>query len=53
MDFQINGFGKFCVKDHLERRGRNPGTGEGYSNMLLAVMRLKHLKGRLASFLAF
>jgi len=24
----ISGFGKFCVKEKRERRGRNPGTGE-------------------------
>lgn len=26
-DVLISGFGKFCVKDKLERRGRNPQTG--------------------------
>jgi integration host factor subunit alpha len=25
----ISGFGKFCVKEKRERRGRNPVTGEG------------------------
>ncbi len=25
----ISGFGKFCVKEKGERRGRNPQTGEG------------------------
>ena len=24
----ISGFGKFCVKEKNERRGRNPATGE-------------------------
>jgi len=24
----ITGFGKFCVKEKKERRGRNPSTGE-------------------------
>ena len=24
----ISGFGKFCVKDKWERRGRNPQTGD-------------------------
>jgi integration host factor subunit alpha len=24
----ISGFGKFCVKEKKERRGRNPATGE-------------------------
>ena len=27
-DVLISGFGKFCVKDKRERRGRNPQTGE-------------------------
>ena len=27
-DVLISGFGKFCVKDKDERRGRNPQTGE-------------------------
>ena len=27
-DVLISGFGKFCVKDKNERRGRNPSTGE-------------------------
>jgi len=27
-DVLISGFGKFCVKDKKERRGRNPATGE-------------------------
>ena len=27
-DVLINGFGKFCVKEKGERRGRNPSTGE-------------------------
>ena len=26
-DVLISGFGKFCVKDKAERRGRNPATG--------------------------
>jgi integration host factor subunit alpha len=26
-DVMISGFGKFCVKDKKERRGRNPYTG--------------------------
>ena len=28
-DLLISGFGKFCVKEKKERRGRNPQTGEG------------------------
>ncbi len=27
-DVLISGFGKFCVKDKKERRGRNPATGQ-------------------------
>jgi len=27
-DILITGFGKFCVKEKRERRGRNPQTGE-------------------------
>jgi len=27
-DVLISGFGKFCVRDKRERRGRNPQTGE-------------------------
>ena len=27
-DVLISGFGKFCVKEKLKRRGRNPATGE-------------------------
>ena len=33
----ISGFGKFCVKDKPERRGRNPATGE---NMMVAPRRV-------------
>jgi integration host factor subunit alpha len=27
-DVLVSGFGKFCVKEKHERRGRNPSTGE-------------------------
>ena len=27
-DVLVSGFGKFCVKEKLKRRGRNPATGE-------------------------
>jgi integration host factor subunit alpha len=27
-DVLVTGFGKFCVKDKAQRRGRNPATGE-------------------------
>ena len=33
----ISGFGKFCVKDKKERRGRNPATG---SDMMLDKRRV-------------
>ena len=33
----ISGFGKFCVKDKRERKGRNPSTGE---DMMLAPRRV-------------
>ena len=32
-DVLISGFGKFCVKEKSERKGRNPATGE---DMMLA-----------------
>jgi integration host factor subunit alpha len=36
-DVMISGFGKFCVKQKRERRGRNPATGE---DMTLAPRRV-------------
>jgi integration host factor subunit alpha len=36
-DVLISGFGKFCVKDKGERRGRNPYTGDA---MMLAQRRI-------------
>jgi len=36
-DVLISGFGKFCVRDKKERRGRNPATGE---DMMLRPRRL-------------
>ena len=36
-DVLISGFGKFCVKDKKERRGRNPATGE---DLILAPRRV-------------
>jgi integration host factor subunit alpha len=36
-DVLISGFGKFCVKDKQERRGRNPATG---NDMLLDQRRV-------------
>ena len=36
-DVLISGFGKFCVKEKRERRGRNPATGE---DLILAPRRV-------------
>ncbi len=36
-DVLISGFGKFCVKEKKQRRGRNPATGE---DMILAKRRV-------------
>jgi integration host factor subunit alpha len=27
-DVLVSGFGKFCVKEKVERKGKNPATGE-------------------------
>ena len=45
-DVLISGFGKFCVKDKKERKGRNPSTGE---KMILEPRRVVTFKcsGRL------
>ena len=40
-DVLISGFGKFCVKDKKERKGRNPATGEA---MMLASRRIVTFK---------
>jgi integration host factor subunit alpha len=37
----ISGFGKFCVKQKRERRGRNPATGE---DMILEARRVVTFK---------
>jgi len=39
-DVLISGFGKFCVKEKRERRGRNPATGD---DLILDKGRLLHL----------
>ena len=36
-DLMVSGFGKFCVKDKRERRGRNPATD---SDMILPARRV-------------
>jgi integration host factor subunit alpha len=45
-DVLISGFGKFCVKEKRERRGRNPVTGE---SMMLEARKVVTFKcsGRL------
>ena len=40
-DVLISGFGKFCVKEKQERRGRNPATGE---DIMLGSMRVVTFK---------
>ena len=40
-DILISGFGKFCVKDKTDRRGRNPSTGE---DMMLEARRIVTFK---------
>ncbi len=36
-DVMISGFGKFCVKEKAQRKGRNPATGE---DMMLSARRV-------------
>ena len=45
-DVLISGFGKFCVKEKHERKGRNPATGEA---MMLEARKVVTFKcsGRL------
>ena len=40
-DVLVSGFGKFCVKNKNERKGRNPATGE---KMMLAPRRVVTFK---------
>jgi integration host factor subunit alpha len=40
-DVLISGFGKFCVKDKRERRGRNPATG---NDLILAERKVVTFK---------
>jgi len=42
-DVLISGFGKFCVKEKAERKGRNPATGE---NMMLEPRKVVTFKCR-------
>ena len=41
-DVLISGFGKFCVKQKKERKGRNPATGE---DLTLAPRKVVTFKG--------
>jgi integration host factor subunit alpha len=57
-DVMISGFGKFCLKDKRERKGRNPETGDDMklrarrivtfkcSNLMRDKMNVKKKKGR-------
>jgi integration host factor subunit alpha len=40
-DVLVSGFGKFCVKDKKERKGRNPTTGE---DVILSARRVVTFK---------
>ena len=40
-DVLVSGFGKFCVKEKHERRGRNPATGE---DMMMKARRVVTFK---------
>ena len=44
-DVLISGFGKFCVKQKKERRGRNPATGEDMilTHRRVVTFRCSHL----------
>jgi len=41
-DVLISGFGKFCVKDKKERKGRNTQTGEGLVVRERKIVRFKY-----------
>lgn len=49
-DVLVSGFGKFCVNEKRERRGRNPATGE---DMMLRPRRVVTFKcsGKLRSLI--
>ena len=44
-DVLISGFGKFCIKNKKQRRGRNPATGEDMmlSQRQVVTFRCSHL----------
>jgi integration host factor subunit alpha len=49
-DVLISGFGKFCVKDKRERRGRNPATGESMQlvpRKVVTFKRSRQLRDRI------
>jgi integration host factor subunit alpha len=51
-DTLISGFGKFCVRDKAERKGRNPATGDSMSLHARRVVTFKcsgKLRGRINS----
>jgi integration host factor subunit alpha len=45
-DVLVSGFGKFCVREKRERRGRNPATGEAMTLEARRVVTFK-CSGRL------
>ena len=51
-DVLISGFGKFCVKEKHERKGRNPATGE---SMMLRPRRVVTFKssGKLREMISY
>jgi integration host factor subunit alpha len=40
-DVMISGFGKFCLKDKKERKGRNPETGDDMKLRARRIVRFK------------
>ena len=49
-DVLVSGFGKFCVNEKRERRGRNPATGEDHMIAARRVVTFKcsgKLRGRI------
>ncbi|HSO20513.1 MAG TPA: integration host factor subunit alpha [Desulfosarcina sp.] len=49
-DVLVSGFGKFCVKDKAQRKGRNPATGEDAILPARRVVTFKcsnNLRGRI------
>ena len=41
-DILISGFGKFCVKEKAERKGRNPATGEDMMQPARRIVTFKY-----------